>query len=232
MRRLISSILVGVLAATCVGLGVWQLGRWQARRAHNARLIERAALPSLGNSQIEGDVSYRRARLTGTYDVDRQFLLLARALEGVSGHHVITPMLLDRDRAILINRGWVPQDFIAAEYPDAAPPPGEVIVEGILVPDQEDGRYGPDPPDEEPDPGVFRIDTSLLRAHFPYELATGFLQLETQEPSQPELPEPVPVPRPSDGPHLLYTIQWWLFAIAIVTISVARSSRRAKTQVR
>ena len=98
-----------------ISLGFWQLGRAEEKQAllniQNKRLHQ-AAIPM--TSDIKGDIDllcYRKVKLTGQYDVAHQFLVDNQVVEGRAGYFIMTPFLFDhQDKAVLVNRGWLPQN--------------------------------------------------------------------------------------------------------------------------
>ena len=108
----------------CVRLGLWQLDRLEGRRAFNDRYaagLEAAPLPLESLLAEGGALAYRRAVATGRFDTDREVILYGRSLDGRSGNHVLTPLVLADGRAIIVDRGWVP--FEMDDPPVAATPP-------------------------------------------------------------------------------------------------------------
>ena len=58
------------------------------------------------------------------------------------------------------------------------------------------------------------------------ELLPAYLQLEGQDPPAGDLPELLPPPETSLGPHLGYSVQWFLFAaIAMIIYALALRQR-------
>jgi cytochrome oxidase assembly protein ShyY1 len=111
--------------------------------------------------------------------------------------------------------------------PPAAAPPGEVQIEGVLLPAEEGAAFTGD--DEEATlvraVNVAEIDERLIED----DLVSAYLLLQVQSPAQPQdLPVPAAVPEPTEGPHLSYAIQWFSFAtIALVGyVVLARRDRR------
>ncbi|HEX9775658.1 MAG TPA: SURF1 family protein [Actinomycetota bacterium] len=229
---LVRHVVVAMLVAAFVGMGFWQLSRLGERRAFNATLAARSSQPVTGvgdliASATPADVAYRRARAIGLYDVANEVVLYSRSHDGLSGHHVLTPLRVGGDAALLVDRGWVPIDFDSPGDERAAPPNGIVTVEGLLAPSQVRGRFGPREVEQGPYEGVFRVDLDLLAEQMPYELLPLFLQLDEQTPPQATgRPIPVPLPRLDEGPHLSYAIQWFLFAAGLVVGDAALTTRR------
>ncbi len=229
-RRVIVVGVALVVAATCVGLGLWQLRRLDERRALNAQILARRAVSPLvieGASVRTASRPYRRAVANGGYDVEREVLVFGRSLDGEAGHLVVTPLVLADESAILVVRGWVPFAMQTPPILRAAPPAGDVTVGGSLVPDEGDGSTTPDPD------GVIRVlDVRGIASTLPYDILPFPLQLHDQAPPQPgSLPAPAPLPELSEGPHLSYAFQWFSFAIVAVAGAaiLLRRDRRPPT---
>jgi cytochrome oxidase assembly protein ShyY1 len=223
-RRAAIVAIASVVAATCVALGSWQLARLGERRDLNSMILARRdAAPVAIEGADTPAGSHRLAIAEGTYDVEHEVLVYGRSLDGEAGHDVVTPLVLADGDAILVVRGWVPFVTRSAPVAGAAPPPGTVRVQGVLVPDEGDGSNTPDAG------GIVRtLDVAGIASTLPYGLAPHPLQLVEQTPAQAgDLPVPVPLPELSEGPHLSYAIQWFSFA-AIALAGAAILVRREK----
>lgn len=212
-RRAAVIVVAGAVAATCIGLGFWQLARLAERRDLNARiLVRRSATPvTIESADVEA-AAYRTATAEGTYDVTHEVLVYGRSLGGEPGHHVVTPLLLPDGDGLLVVRGWVPFPSRSAPVAGAEPPTVEVHVRGVLAPDEGDGSARPDPQ------GIVRsLDVAGIASTVPYDVFSLPLQLTEQRPPQRgALPSPIPLPELSEGPHLSYAIQWFSFAAVAV----------------
>jgi surfeit locus 1 family protein len=205
-----------------VSLGLWQLRRLEARRNANARIEAQLALAPVAYHTLlaefgpDGDPDYRRVVVTGRYDPERELLLRSRSFQGEPGWHLLTPLLLDGERALLIDRGWLPLGFDAPPIAEAAPPAGAVTLEGRLFAEH-DPPSGPVVPRDPPEGALTiacYIDTDRLAAQLPWALEPYYLELERQTPSQTgELPVLPEVPQLSEGSHLGYALQWFAFAL-------------------
>lgn len=212
-RWIVLHVLVLVVVALFALAGAWQLDRLDERRSNNRLVSERNALPEADLDDVlasPGDVEHRRVRASGRYDTGEEVVLLGRGREGRPGHHVLTPLVGDDGRAIVVDRGWVPQSLESPPVTQAAPPPGRVLVRGELLASEGGGGEGRVR-------RLSRIDVARLAVQLPYPTYSVYLLLGTQDPPQPgELPDPIPPPGPSEGPHLVYAVQWFLFmAIAL-----------------
>jgi cytochrome oxidase assembly protein ShyY1 len=219
-----------IVAVTCVLLGLWQLRRLDDRRERNAAILDRRSAEPIAIEDATPDpdaLPHRRATAEGTYDAAHEVLLYGRTLDGASGHHVVTPLLLPGGGAILVDRGWVPFAVQRAPVRIGTPPSTPVTVEGSLLPDEGDGSNRPDAAGV-----VRRLDVEGIAAGLPYDVYALPLLLSTQSPPQDgPLPTSASPPAPSEGPHLSYAIQWFSFAaiaIAGAVLLLRRDRRRAR----
>lgn len=223
-------VVAAIVAVTCVLLGFWQLRRLDDRRDRNAAILDRRSAEPIAIEDAAPDpdaLPFRRATVEGTYDAGREVLLYGRTLDGVSGHHVVTPLLLPSGDAILVDRGWVPFAVQRAPVRSGTPPEGTVTVRGSLVPDEGDGSIRPD------EAGVVRrLDVAGIAEGLPYDVYPLALLLSSQDPPQDgPLPAVAPPPTLSEGPHLSYAIQWFSFAAIAVggAVLLLRRDRRRAT---
>jgi len=110
------------LFAIFAGLGRWQLDRMyqkeQIAAQHQQRQSEPAAttLPP-PDADLES-WRYRRVRLSGEWLGERQFLLDNQVLDRQVGFNVLTPLVLDDGRTVLVDRGWVALGLRREDLPD------------------------------------------------------------------------------------------------------------------
>lgn len=202
-RLIARHVLVLIVAFGLVQLGLWQLRRRDERRAHAKSVAARLAMPP--TQDVERADDYRRVVLRGRYDQARTVLLRARAREGSPGFGVLTPLVMDDGRAVIVDRGWIP---LGTEPPSAAE---RVLVRGALLPTHRRSRFGPkDPPGRLEAIGI--VDVPRLAAQLPYPVEDRYLLLASQEPRGHRLPIRHPMPEPSQGRNLAYAIQWFSFA--------------------
>lgn len=240
-------LLVVVAIVTMVNLGFWQLRRLDQRRDFNAAVEARydappvaldallaSVLPDAGGeaAQIHPDddrldvLEWRPATATGIYLADRSIRIVNRSQNGRAGENVVTPLELGDGRILLVNRGFVP---LTDQVPD--PPAGTVTVEGRLRP-SERRRAGQL---SDPAEGVLevaqRVDLARLAAQFDAPLVPMYLDLIASDPPDGEpYPEALPRPDLSEGSHLSYAVQWFLFsgAVAVGWVLAVRHSVRTR----
>ena len=104
--------LTTVLAlAVLVAMGTWQLERLESKRGLIAEMTQRMAGPARALPPPPVDAAmlrYRPIRLEGRFRHDRELYLEARSHQGRAGLHLVTPLVLDDGRVVLVDRGWVP----------------------------------------------------------------------------------------------------------------------------
>lgn len=235
MRRIVLFGVTLVIGAACVGLGIWQLGRLQERREANAGAEAARGMPPIDDAVAgaAGLAPQRRAVARGTYDHTNELILRNRVVRGVPAVLVVTPLrTAGSDTAILVNRGYVPA-------PDATVPgdtpfaePGEVSVTGLVLPVPNRGDGAP-----LTHPGSGRetwqaLDLDAMRARLPYPIRDHYLiagadsgaaSHTAQGGAYPIRAEPPPL---GDGPHLMYAVQWFGIATAVVAFGVFFVLRR------
>jgi surfeit locus 1 family protein len=228
-RWLAGHALVLVALVLFGSLGLWQLDRLDQRRGYNALLTERMALPEIGSDDLAaGDpeaLAYRRVALTGRYLPDAEVLLSARTHNGRPGHHLLTPLRAG-DRVVVVDRGWVPLDAGPPPIAAAAPPAGEVRVAGLLLPGVDARRSGALDGGGSGLEFVSDVDLEVIRAGSGLDVADLWVLAAEQVPSQPgALPAPADPPELTEGSHLTYAVQWFLFA-AVVAVGYPLLLRR------
>ncbi len=226
-----------IVAIVCARLGVWQLDRLQQRRARNAELESRLALPVTAfppGAAIQ-EPAFRTFSVTGEFDPPHAVLLTNQSLDEQPGYHLLVPLLFeDGTPALLVDRGWLPNDVGLQNEPAmlAAQSPGEETITGVLLPSQEQpaiailGDRIPAPGD--PPLLTWRlVDLEAIAGQLPYDLYPFYLA-QTGPPVEPGVyPTPTFEPDLSDGPHISYAIQWFAFA-AISLVGGAAFLRRRR----
>jgi surfeit locus 1 family protein len=244
-------VLALAVVVAFTNFGLWQLRRHESRAAQNLIAAERLAAPpvdlatALAAARAEPEVaglhplSYRRVELTGTFDASVEVLRRPVARDGVPGYHVVTPLVTDRDHAVLVERGWVPHAMDQVPVTEAAPPAGEVTIRGLTFPTQRPptgplAAFAPRDPPTGPLRTVAYVDDQRLAAQMPYRLEPVVVVLDApaRGGGDATLPLPPLPPALDGGPHLGYAIQWFAFVLITVvgyTLLVRRVARDAQS---
>lgn len=247
LERLISrdwwktTVLVLIAVVVMIRLGIWQLDRLAQRRAFNARVEEQLAAPPLPLDPQNLDLDlfnmeYRSANVSGEFDLDRQIVLRNQDWQGQLGVHILTPLMIEAGgKAILVDRGWVPYEDYSKGNLSQYDVEGSVEIEGILRRSQSKpligGRADQVPgAGEQPLEAWYWINIQDISGQMPYELLPVYLVkfpdgindvLPTSRYEEPELTE---------GSHLGYAFQWFIFAAILgigYPIYVSREDNRS-----
>jgi cytochrome oxidase assembly protein ShyY1 len=227
-RWILSHVLVLVLIIVMINLGFWQLRRLDEKKTINERIRSRGSLPteSIASLVPSGstrastrDVQWRRVTATGTYRVADELVVSNRTVNGQPGFWVLTPLVQSDGSIVPVVRGFV---FRAAfedhGISDVAALPGEVSIEGALQSAPTSGHFGEERSRGGMVPAISQVDARVLAERWGPTVTPVYLRLDsgTGAPSPQGPLYPVPPPPLSEGPHLSYAIQWFIFsAIAI-----------------
>lgn len=220
--------LVGHVVAITAIIGFALLGSWQLERHNERRLLDQILTDRLDAAPVGLDelvtesggdlnwVDFRPTSLTGRYLIEDEVILQARSLDGISGHEVLTPLLLDDGSAVIVDRGWVPIIIEGPPVVGAEPSAVDVEVTGYARQAQVRSGFGPVDPADGVLERVSRVDIERLQQQIDVPLRPVWVQLAEQTPAQLEFPKIVPPPRPGGGPpHLSYAVQWFAFAVVV-----------------
>jgi surfeit locus 1 family protein len=238
-------ILTTLLALAAVGvlirLGIWQLDRLAQRRVFNASVIaqQTAALLTLDSATLSddlGSMEYRAAIVTGTYDHAQQVILRNQVWQTRPGVHLLTPLVISgTNRAVLVDRGWIPSEDSAPDKRSQYDEPGVVTVRGVLRRPQTRPDFGgvPDPPLA---PGQTRLDAwNIVNVErISQQVNVPMLAVYIQQ--SPGAAQTAPYPSEpqldlTEGPHFSYALQWFAFA-AILAIGYPVYVRRQSSSVK
>jgi len=208
-----------VLAAVMTGLGRWQLSRYQARHAVNARIAAAARATPVPVGQVlavdrppAGDLAWTRVEAAGRYDPAHQILARDRTVDGTVGFEVLVPLVLDDGSAVLVDRGWLAPASTGANTPPAVPaaPDGRVTVTGrVHLPESRPDR----PRTVDGRTEVRRISPAVLAPVLPYRLLGGYLVVDAQQPAADPAFGTIASDHQNDWLNAGYTVQWWAFAL-------------------
>lgn len=247
-RYILMTLLVLTAMAVMARLGVWQLDRREQRLARNADLAAKLeAPPVLLNAAASADpwplpadrddIRNTQASATGQFDFANQVVLVQQNYQGQPGGHVVTPLLLDgSNKAVLVDRGWVPAADVQTGAWTHYPAEGDAhsdSVTGALQPSQilfgKAAEQAAEQAGAGPKTEWYRIDIEALQQQMPYELLPVYLLQAPGPAGNSALPyRSAPEVDLSEGSHLGYALQWFAFALTagIVYVALVRSREK------
>ena len=220
-------LLVVVLVVTMVNLAFWQLRRLDERRQFNAEVRANANQPIAPLDKVDPAVAqpsaieWRRVRVTGTYVPGHEFLVVNRSQNGDGGRNAVDALQLADGRLLLVNRGFLRQA-------DATPPApiGPVEVIGRLRASEQRGTGQPADASTGVLTEIRRIDVGVLSKQFDSTVLPMYVEQLESTPPDAKVLEPIVAPTLDEGPHLSYTVQWFIFSGCVIVgwfLAVRRS---------
>ena len=129
---------------------------------------------------------------------------------GPTGRNVINAIELADGSLVIVNRGFVPTGSAVP-----APPSGEVQILARVKEGQRAGTGQPRDDGSQQLTEIRRVDVDALAQQFEEPIAPMYVDLLSSTPAEPASVSPVAFPSLSEGPHLSYTIQWFIFTICV-----------------
>jgi cytochrome oxidase assembly protein ShyY1 len=237
IRLLLTKRWMGYLALTVVFaivssfFGLWQ---WDRRGQAVAAITvleanwdrEPAELGSAEGLSPSRD-QWTPVLIRGEYEPQDQMLVRTRPRGGQVGFEVLVPLRSETGLTVVVNRGWIPTGE-STDFPDLVPeaPTGEVSVVARIKPGEPTlgGRGAPEGQ-------LPSIDLAAMEEALGYDLETEFfLLLDSETPKSAVAPLPGLRPVLDEGPHLSYTLQWFVFALLAVIAFVALLRQEARQE--
>jgi len=210
--RAVPTLLTLFMMGLMVALAVWQVHRLQWKTALLAQIADHMAEKAVPMPEVlgtEADWAYRRVSLAGTYDYNHEFLIQPRTLDGKTGYHMVVPFKRASGATVLVNRGWVSDEFMK----QVQRPKGIQHIEGVLqYPDKTAFT-----PDSRPDKNEwFWIDTSNIGKALKTEVPPAVVTLAAATPGVYPVGGKLRIEIPND--HKQYAIFWFTMALVLAFI--------------
>ena len=219
-KRIFTTVLIIFAVLAMIFLGFWQLDRHSQKSDINERISARLDNEPLGLVDIdklksyeiiemERDFEYRSIAVSGKYIQEDSVLIRNRTYNGVPGFWLLTPFQLSNSQIIVVNRGWLP--ISAENYIDLNTSAFDLtgilrkaeLAKGLQRADSSQGVLE----------SLARPDLARYEDQLGYEIFPMYIQLTGQNPQQADgFPKILDIPKFSEGQHLSYAVQWFIFA--------------------
>jgi surfeit locus 1 family protein len=216
--------------AVLIVLGTWQLERLQWKEALITRMNTNLSAPPLPLDIIlslpGNQAQYRRVTLTGHFDNAKEAYAFGTDENGKPAFHVLTPLILVDGRALIVDRGIVPQE---KRDPNTRAPgqlEGTQRITGIW---------------RTPDPAnLFTPKPDLQKRIWFARDVKAIAKLDRLQLAAPVLVEADATPNPGGLPkggqtvislpnnHLQYAITWYLMALGLLAVYLAYHRQRGR----
>lgn len=199
----------------CVFLAMWQMDRRTEILTKNEHVMlnwDREVSPiedvQLPEDTFDAENTWRQVSLEGHYLLDEQVLARVRPLNGKPGFEILTPFETTNG-VLLVNRGWIPKGF-SQDYPDEVPdaPEGQSTVVVRMRPAEPKLEHRSAP--EGQTASIYPPEIFEKAKLTGYTDVYGALVSE-----QPSAEHGVLAAKPelTEGPHLGYSLQWYVFGL-------------------
>lgn len=213
MRRYLFPLVFGVIGcAILIGLGLWQLRRLDWKEQMLAQIqdsIEAPAVPL--PARIDPSMKYLPVTVGGT-TTGAEIDVLSGTKDSGGGYQIVSRFITDDGRAILVDRGFVPQQARHAERG-----PTRLEIRGNLHWPDERGSATPAPNLDE---NIwFARDVPAMARQLdtlPVLVVASFVEGDAQGVE----PIPVAIERVPNN-HLSYALQWFMIAAVWAGMTVA-----------
>jgi surfeit locus 1 family protein len=233
--RLAAFLVLAAAFAILVSLGTWQMQRLHWKEGLLTAIAERKSAPPVALADIEkiladgGDIDYRTVSLAGRFDHSKERHFFA-TFNGRTGYYIFTPLRLDDDRFLFVNRGFVPFEQKDSSTRLAGELPTSVAINGLARP-----KLGEKPssivPDNDLAKNIFYwkdLDTMASSVGLPADKVVPFFVDADATPNPGGLPIGGVTQFDLPNNHLQYALTWYGLAAALVVVSGIYAFRRGR----
>ncbi len=209
-----------------LSLGIWQLNRAEEKRVLTRLKEQRQSTETLVLSTTLPDTAeallYKPIKALGHYDSGHQYLLDNQVSKGKAGYFVLTPFLLkNENKAVLVNRGWLPLGKNRGDLPEINVDTKEITVTGRINRFPSVGLMlaGAEIPSNTWPALVQVIDNKVLAKQLAYPLFDFQLELDKQSANSFTREWQTPHTMTPEK-HIGYAVQWFLLALTLTVLFV------------
>jgi surfeit locus 1 family protein len=219
----VSTLFALVVLSILLNLGVWQLNRAECKELLKMQFEQRyhTIIDISALDDAVQDLRFYSITLTGKFDNQHNILLDNKIVNHKVGYDVITPFyVFGSEKAILINRGWIPIGQSRNVMPHVDPLLGIQTISGILTAFDDGGmQLAADTFDGNWPWRVQKLDINKLsnlthQDYYHYLVATD----QTA----------VPISNLKPERHIAYAFQWFALAVAFIVMFIILSLKRDK----
>lgn len=217
------TVFAAATLAILLALGTWQVKRLYWKEAliegFTARAFGEAVTPP--RAGVAEDMRFQRLTLAGVWMHDAETQLIGRTFEGTAGYHVVTPLKLDDGRILLVNRGWVDEDYRRPETRPGSLAPGRQRIDAILRLPKRKGYFVPD--NDPVGDFWFTLDIDGIAIH--HDLGADVIRSYSADALRPDGPlaQPIGAAVEIDIPndHRNYALTWYGIALGLIGVYLA-----------
>ena len=199
-----------------ISLGFWQIERAESKALKMKAFNEMQKSPPIILKDLSA--AWSRVFVEGFYDSSRQVLIDNQINDGQVGYKIYTPFYFD-DKAIFVDRGWIPRGKTRSELPDIGFQSDRLRIVGSLLKPEKEVLAGDD---------IFTKNWPIVsQTKLPNIIETKFNKdfsdsVIVLEPGSNFLKEYIPL-QPfviSPTKHYGYALQWFTMSIVLFSMFI------------
>ena len=199
-----------------ISLGFWQIERAESKALKMKAFNEMQKSPPIILKDLSA--AWSRVFVEGFYDSSRQVLIDNQINDGQVGYKIYTPFYYD-DKAIFVDRGWIPRGKTRSELPDIVFQSDRLRIVGSLLKPEKEVLAGDD---------IFTKNWPIVsQTKLPSIIETKFNKdfydsVIVLEPGSNFLKEYIPI-QPfviSPTKHYGYALQWFTMSIVLFSMFI------------
>jgi surfeit locus 1 family protein len=217
-------VLIAAVAgcAILIGLGIWQLERLAWKEALIAERDGRGSAEPvpLAKAIAMDDPDFFRVEAEGTFLHEHELFYLT-TYDGKPGFEIITPLLTAGGMAVLVDRGFVPEQLRDPAARPGSQPAGSVRIVGRAS--RHLGPQGYFTPDNNAGTNYwywFDVPAMLAFSGIPADRKPALFILHAMpQAGEKSVPQPVALGENLSNNHLHYAITWFSLAVVLAVIT-------------
>ena len=199
-----------------ISLGFWQIERAESKALKMKAFNEMQKSPPIALTNLSS--AWSRVFVEGFYDSSRQVLIDNQINDGQVGYKIYTPFYFD-DKAIFVDRGWIPRGKTRSELPDIGFQSDRLRIVGSLLNPEKEVLAGDD---------IFTKNWPIVsQTKLPNIIETKFNKdfsdsVIVLEPGSNFLKEYIPL-QPfviSPTKHYGYALQWFTMSMVLFSMFI------------
>ncbi len=207
MKKISFSIFVFFSIILFCSLGTWQVYRlqWKLDLINEVKNGLNSEPVFYSNKNIK---NYQKIKFNGIFDFERQIYLYSLNPNGVPGYDVITPIKINSNEILLVNRGWIKKNLKNNQNINEIKPNS---YEGVI---KKITKANPFKPENDIKNNIwYSLKLDDLQKFTGYELSNFVILLQNDQNNLVE----VKIVSPNlPNNHLKYAITWYSVALSIL----------------
>ena len=213
-----------------VALGLWQVQRLHEKDALLTAIAERMKAAETPVDDVlrlpPAEMEWRRVQARGRFLHDKEAYVYATEFDLGMGVHVLTPLVMDSEGIVLVDRGFVPLASKPPETRSSGQVEGEVEISGIVRLEGERNMFTP--PADEPQRTWYSRDIQGIAPALGLSLRAPIVIVADQPANPGGLPRfpgyRVDIP----NNHLQYALTWFGLALALLGVYLVYHVRNGR----